>query len=155
MLDKACHLLTSITRLKSRLSDFIEPDFGLLDHLLSLQLLKLHELAAVRCERTVYLRNDALLDLLTTEDQCDKFLKALQRTGQQHVVNFITQNGGQIMTVILHHVRMLRMPSPSMMAIFHIWVIAEGKGSCCQQLTNRPLSQLADNFTAGLAQIAA
>jgi len=37
-----------------------------------------------------------LLDLLTSEDQCVKFLHALQLTGQQHVVNFIKQNGGQI-----------------------------------------------------------
>ena len=43
----------------------------------------------------MYDRNDALLDLLTSEDQCVKLLEALQRTGQQHVVNFITQNGGQ------------------------------------------------------------
>jgi len=44
---------------------------------------------------TVYDRNDALLDLLTTKDQCGEFLEALQRTDQQNVVNFITQNGGQ------------------------------------------------------------
>jgi len=89
------HVLASITALKSRLGDFIEPDFGLLDRLLSLQVLTPRQLADVRSERTVYRRNDALLDLLTSENQCGKFLKALQRTGQQHVVNFITQNGGQ------------------------------------------------------------
>ena len=87
-------MLASITRLKSHLSDFIEPDFGLLDHLLSLHVLTLRQFVDVRSETTVCMRNDALLDLLTTEDQCDKFLKALQRTGQQHVVNFIAENGG-------------------------------------------------------------
>jgi len=51
--------------------------------------------ARVRSERTVYERNDALLDLLTSEEQCDKFLKALERTHQQHVANFIVQNKGQ------------------------------------------------------------
>jgi len=86
--------LAFIMRLKSQLSDFIEPDFGLLDHLLNPDGLNLRELAAVRGERTVYLRNDALLDLLMSEDQCRKFLKALRRTDQKHVVNFITQNGG-------------------------------------------------------------
>jgi len=36
-----------------------------------------------------------LLDVLTSEDQFDKFLEALDNTGQQHVVNFkVIQNGG-------------------------------------------------------------
>jgi len=82
-------------RLKSALTNIVEPDFGLLDELLRLQVLTRPELADVRSERTVYRRNAALLDLLTTEVQCDKFLKALQRTGQQHIVNFVIQNGGQ------------------------------------------------------------
>ena len=73
----------------------MEPGFGLLDQLLSLEVLTRPELADVRSERTVYRKNAALLDLLTTEEQCNKFLNALQLTGQQHVVNYITQNGGQ------------------------------------------------------------
>ena len=87
--------LSAITTLKSRLGEIIEPDFGLLDHLLSLHVLTLRQFADVRSERTVYRRNDALLDLMTSEEQCDKLLKALKRTGQQHVANYITQNGGQ------------------------------------------------------------
>jgi len=81
-------------RLKSDLTNIVEPDFGLLDELLSLDILTLPQLADVRSERTVYRRNNALLELLTSEDQCDTFVKVLQRTGQQHVVNLITQNGG-------------------------------------------------------------
>ena len=85
-------------RLKPALTNIIEPDFGLLDELLRLGVLTRPELADVRSERTVYKRNDALLDLLISEDnldKCDEFLKAFKRTGQQHVVNYITQNGGQ------------------------------------------------------------
>jgi len=81
--------------LKSLLAYFIEPDFGLRDHLLGLHVLNLRQLTDVRNERSVFRRNDALLELLTSEDQCVKFLKALQRTDQQHVANFITENGGQ------------------------------------------------------------
>ena len=88
-------ILPLITALKYQIANFIEPDFGLLDHLLSLHVLTLREFAKVRSERTVYERNDALLDLLTSEEQCVKFLKALERTGQQHVANYVTQNGGQ------------------------------------------------------------
>ena len=84
-----------MVRLKSDLTNIVEPDFGLLDALLSLEVLTRQELADVRSERTVYRRNAALLDLLTSDDQCDKFLTALERTDQQHIVNFITHNGGQ------------------------------------------------------------
>jgi len=88
-------------RLKSDLADVIEPDFGLLDQLLSLEVLTRRQLAEVRSERTVYKRNDALLDLLVSEDQCDKFFSALQQTNQQHVVNMITENGGQECSSVL------------------------------------------------------
>jgi len=82
-------------RLKSTLMTIVEPDFGLLDELLSLDVLTLVQLADVRSERTVYRRNAALLDLLISDDQCDMFLIGLQRTGQQHILNYIKQNGGQ------------------------------------------------------------
>ena len=88
-------VVSAIKTLKYRLADFIDPDFGLLDHLLRLNVLTLRDVADVRSKRTVYRRNDALLELLTSEDKCDKFLQALQRTGQEHVVNYVRQNGGQ------------------------------------------------------------
>ena len=91
----APNILEKIAKLKSALTSIVEPDFGLLDELLGLEVLTRLELADVRSERTVYRRNTALLDLLTSQDQCDKFLKALQRAHQTHVVNFITQSGGQ------------------------------------------------------------
>jgi len=50
---------------------------------------------------TVYRRNDALLDFLTSEDKCDKFLQALKRTGQPHVVNFVTANGSKWHSVVV------------------------------------------------------
>jgi len=87
--------MASIMALKSRLPDLIEPGFGLLDHLLSQEVLTRNQYDKVRAgDKAAYERSKSLLELLITEDQCDKFLKALQRTGQQHVVNFITQNGG-------------------------------------------------------------
>jgi len=95
-LDQAPSLLASITRLKSQLTDFIEPDFGLLDRLLSLEVLTRRQYDKIRAgDKAKYERNEALLDLMSSDEQCDKFLKVLERTGQQHVVNFITQNGGQ------------------------------------------------------------
>jgi len=93
--DGSSNILNNIARLKSELTNIIEPDFGLLDELLGLEVLTRPELADVRSERTVYRRNAALLDLLRSQDQCDKFLKALRRTNQKHVAIFITQNGGK------------------------------------------------------------
>jgi len=95
ILDEGTRILDSIKIAKSRISEVIEPDFGLLEELLSLDVLNRRQIAKIRSEKTVYERNDALLNLLETEDQCDKFVEALQRTDQQHVVNFIKQNGGR------------------------------------------------------------
>ena len=89
------HIFTAITTLKDQLADFLEPDFGLLDELLQLNVITHRQFAKVRSERTVYERNDAVLDLLTSEDKCTQFLEALRRTGQQHVINYIIQDGGQ------------------------------------------------------------
>jgi len=86
----------TIRNLKSPLSSIIEPDFGLLDQLLSLEVLSRREYDDIRSEiRAAYRRSEAILDLLATEDKCNKFLKALQLTHQQHVVNLIVANGGQ------------------------------------------------------------
>jgi len=91
---KSADITATVSNLKSPLSSIIEPDFGLLDQLLSLDVLSRRQLAKVRSQTTVYERSDALLDLLETEDQCNKFLKALQLTHQQHVANLIMANGG-------------------------------------------------------------
>ena len=94
--DDNPHLLSVITNLKDRLTDIIEPDFGLLGELLRLEVLSRRQYDKVRSgDKAAYERSGAVLDQLTSENQCVNFLKALQLTGQQHVVNFITQNGGQ------------------------------------------------------------
>ena len=90
------HILSNIRRLKSELADIIEPDFGLLDQLLSREVLTRRQYDDIRSERrAAYRRSEAVLDLLVSQDQCDKFIVALQRTDQQHIVNFVKQNGGQ------------------------------------------------------------
>jgi len=96
VLGAASNILSNTMRLKSALSNVVEPDFGLLDELLRLSVLTGRQYDDIRSEkRAAYRRSEAVLDLLKTEDQCDKFVTALQRTDQQHVVNLITQNGGQ------------------------------------------------------------
>jgi len=94
--EDVTNILANIANLKSRLLDIIEPDFGFLDELVGLEVLTGRQYEKV-CggDKVAYERNEAVLELLETEDQCDKFLQALQRTGQHHVINFISQNGGQ------------------------------------------------------------
>jgi len=88
--------MANVMRLKSDLANIIEPDFGLMDHLRGLEVLTRRQYDDIRSEkRAAYRRSEAVLDLLVSQDQCDKFVTALQRTGQQHVANFVTQNGGQ------------------------------------------------------------
>ena len=79
-------LLSVITTRRCRLADIIEPDFGLLEELLRLKVLTGRQYNKIHSEHTAAEeRNDAVLDTLTSEDQCDKFLQALHRTGQQHL----------------------------------------------------------------------
>lgn len=75
----------------------IEPDYGLLDQLLSLEVLTDPEYSLIQHEPEVYERPNRLLELLITEkseEQCRDFLLALKKTDQQHVVNYIQQHGG-------------------------------------------------------------
>lgn len=84
------------------MEEFIEPDFGLLDLLLGLGVLSRRQFDDVCSEkRGAYRRTQAVLDLITTEEQCQKLLTALKTTGQQHVANFISQNGGEKITMFL------------------------------------------------------
>jgi len=88
-------ILDSIRKLKSQLSDIIEPDFGLLDELQSLGVLTRKQYSDIRSEvRAAYRRTDAVIEILDSEEQCNNFLTALRRTQQLHVVNLIVPHGG-------------------------------------------------------------
>ena len=89
-------LADSIVSLREDLMDVIEPNFGLLDVLVSLAVLTHRQRQDVDSEQTVYKKNAHILDCLTTEDQCERFLTALEKTKQQHVVNIITKRGSVV-----------------------------------------------------------
>ena len=65
---------------------------GLLDQLLSANVVKQAEWESVNAESTPTTQTEMLLSVLCrrTSDQFDKFLEALDTTGQQHVRNRIT-----------------------------------------------------------------
>jgi hypothetical protein len=87
---------TRIQSLASSLNSIIEPDFGLLDELLSAGVLSRREVAAVKNSNGVFEQNDVLLQLLSTkdDDKCQLFLNCLNSCYQEHIMNFILANGG-------------------------------------------------------------
>ena len=104
LLSRRTGIAATIRNLKSQLSSIIEPDFGLLDQLLSLKVLTSRHYDDIRHERgAAYRRSEAVLDLLETDDQCNRFLIALQRTGQQHIFNYIKANGGQTINLSVNY----------------------------------------------------
>jgi len=87
-----------IGRHKKRLSEMIQPDFGLLPQLLSNDVITDRDREHIRAGESVYDRNDRLLHCLSTSSlsaaQYQQLLSALEHTGQLHVANFIRADGG-------------------------------------------------------------
>jgi len=68
---------------------------GLVSELYQTEVLSGEELESINSELISFTQNEKLLSMLSrkTNDQFDKFLDALDRTGQQHVRNRITGQG--------------------------------------------------------------
>jgi hypothetical protein len=94
---QAISIVDNIHKLKGHLRDIIDPDFGLLDHLISLDILTLENVKEIKFEKTAWKRNDKLLEFFAgkTVNECQQFLAVLETLSQCHVVEFIRQNGGQ------------------------------------------------------------
>ena len=63
---------------------------GLVGELYQAKILSREEMESINCEVTSIIQNEKLLSVLSRKDQFDKFLDALDKTGQQHVRNHIT-----------------------------------------------------------------
>lgn len=85
----------SIKRHREFLEDHIEPDFGLLDKLLTDRILSRREILDVQDKSPFYARNSQLLKYILEKDQADQFIKTLRDTGQMHIVNYLHGNGGE------------------------------------------------------------
>jgi N-methylhydantoinase B/oxoprolinase/acetone carboxylase alpha subunit len=87
-----------ISHLAGQLQHIIDPDYGLLDQLISRRVLKFQEVEEIRAQLTASRRSRQLLDHITEKSDNEKvhqFLEALTQTDQQHVVNAIRHNGGK------------------------------------------------------------
>ena len=71
---------------------------GLVGELYQAEVLNKEELDTINSEVMSFRQNEKLLSMLSskTKDQFDKFLYALDKTGQQHVRNHITGRQGTI-----------------------------------------------------------
>ena len=71
---------------------------GLVSELYQAGVLTTEECDIISSEARSFTQNDKLLSMLSrkTKDQFDKFLNALDKTGQQHVHNHITGRQGQL-----------------------------------------------------------
>jgi len=87
-----------IGRLRERLCQIVEPDFGLLNQLFSAAVITDRDRQMIKAGEYVYDRNDRLLHCLSsselTETQHRDLLSALDDTSQPHVANFIRGDGG-------------------------------------------------------------
>lgn len=83
--------------LTNQLQHIIEPDYGLLDQLVSRHVLTLDEIEELHSQIGVTRRCRMLLDRIiekSDDDKVGQFMDALRETDQQHVVNAIRHKGG-------------------------------------------------------------
>jgi len=73
---------------------------GLVGELYSAGVIGRQEIEAINSEMMSFIQNEKLLSMLRckSKDQFDKFLDALDKTGQQYVRNHITGRQGQLVT---------------------------------------------------------
>jgi len=90
-----------IGRHRKRLSEIIQPDFGLLHQLLSSGVVTDRDYHHIRAGESVYDRSDRLLHCLASSSsslssaQYHALLAALERTDQIHVANYIRADAGR------------------------------------------------------------
>ena len=89
-------LQSRIHRHLPELVRIIEPDYGLLDELLSKGVLDEMQIADVCGGTNVYEQNNRLLRHFKDKPDgvCQQFLAALRNTKQHHIANFIKCDGG-------------------------------------------------------------
>lgn len=77
------------------LENLVAKDSGLVGELYAVRVLTKEERDIITSKLTPVAQNEELLDMLSrkTKDHFDKFLDALDRTGQRHVRNRITGQG--------------------------------------------------------------
>lgn len=90
-----------LDRHRSFLVDRLDPDFGILDDLLSSGYLTRPEMQRIKSGQDSYERNEKLLDFVLRKSNFLEFLEALKSSNQNHLLNFISANGGKCISCVL------------------------------------------------------
>ena len=83
--------------MREKLCELVEPSDVFISILLRKKILLDAQCKELRCKVTVYEKNDLLLTYLLDESFPGGYsglLDVLIETGQEHIVNFVTSNGG-------------------------------------------------------------
>ena len=86
-------MLEKLRPLLPFLSRTIEVLYGLLEELISADVLNDEELDEVRSEQTLFKKNKKLLQYITYDEKLLLFLKCLNENEQSHVANYIKLDG--------------------------------------------------------------
>lgn len=75
----------------------MEPESGLVDHLLSIGVFNHRELEYVHSDETVLQKNQRILAFMCAknEEQYARFLDSMRSTKQSHIVKFLDGNGSK------------------------------------------------------------
>ena len=85
----------AIERHREFLEEHMDPDFGLLEKLLSNKTLSRKQFSEVKDRSPFYKRNAQLLDFILEKRQGDRLIEALRDTEQIHIANYLNWNGGE------------------------------------------------------------
>src|SRR5688572_3314911 len=83
-----------MSNVRHLLVERMDPDFGLLDNLLQLRALTYQETGRIKSEKSIFDRNDKLLELIFKKMKHQALMTALTETGQKHLFNLVTGNEG-------------------------------------------------------------
>lgn len=72
----------------------IDVDFGLLDVLLSRDVLSMKEINRVKSRNTPFEKVGRLIDCIIEKNGYEDLCSALLEANQEHLVNFLNSNGG-------------------------------------------------------------
>lgn len=73
------------------LTKYIEPDFGLMDRLLSYRLLSEADFLAINSKGSAIEKNEAIVKWILRKNCYPEFLDVLKETNQSHLVNYLTR----------------------------------------------------------------
>jgi hypothetical protein len=99
---------SKIEKLKKELKDIIDPDTVLLSVLKTRNVLTTEESNDILQFDSVERKNDKLIEILLSKNvtEAENIMAAFKQAGQEHVVNYITSEGGNVKLFTVVHNRL-------------------------------------------------